>query len=199
MTNRRGVLAASIVLILSAWPVAGCSSSSSSQADGSGAPAAIQGAAASESGATVVSKYDVTSNLQPLTKAVVAYTSATYAPDGASPYTAQVLSKIQANYGEIQTQEDVWRQYVGQIDYSSSGIAGLQGAIDDFNAGLDAWQAQQDKGMVVWDRCVGQGGGDLQISTCMVSSYPMTEEQAVLTSYTTPLKALMALLGIPTQ
>jgi hypothetical protein len=153
---------------------------------------------ASESG-NVVTKFEVISRLEPLTKAVVAFTDTDYTNSGGSMSSPEVLSKVMANFAAVQRQKELWLDFAGGINYTASGISGLEVAIGNYSEGLDAWQAQQSQVLVNWEKCVSDGGNDLSISTCILNDYPIKDEQKARDAYTTPLKALLSALGVSVQ
>lgn len=174
--------------------LAGCSSSGSS----TDAPS-VTATEGNASVGQVVTKYEVISQLEPLTKAVVAYTDTDYTKSGGSPSSPVVLDEVESKYATIQTQENNWLNFTSGIDYSTSGISGLQAAVASYNAGLDTWQQHQEQGLSNWKKCVADGGGDLVVASCMLTGYSLEDEQEALTAYTTPLKALLSSLGVETQ
>lgn len=189
-TTPRWVAALAITAALLA---SGCSTSSTDIPTG---PATV-GADLSGTAGTLVTKFDVISRLEPLTKAVVAYTeSGDVDSDPASP---EVLAQVKAKYADVQQQEDNWRSFTSSIDYSASDIKGLETALSDYNSGLDAWQAQQDRGLANWNQCVSEGDSSLEIAACMLAGYSLEDEQAALAAYTGPLETLLATLGIQTH
>ena len=143
-----------------------------------------------------MTKFEVISKLEPLTKSVVAYTDTDYTKSGLSPSSPQVLNAAKSNFDAIQRQEDVWREYAAGISSSPAGIPGLDVAITNYNEGLDAWQANQRRAIANWEKCLTEGGGDLSVATCMLNGYSIEDEQKALAMYTTPLKALLGALGV---
>lgn len=195
-----GAIATSMLL-------SGCASSSDdsamleptrSSASPSGSMSDSATSPASESG-NVVTKFEVISRLEPLTKAVVAFTDTDYTNSGGSMSSPEVLSKVMANFAAVQRQKELWLDFAGGINYTASGISGLEVAIGNYSEGLDAWQAQQSQVLVNWEKCVSDGGNDLSISTCILNDYPIKDEQKARDAYTTPLKALLSALGVSVQ
>ena len=166
--------------------IAGCggSSSTGSPDTSSSAPKALGGA---------VSKYQVAEALQPLTRAVVAYTDSDYGTDPADPAT---LALAEDNYRKVQSAEDSWRDFASGIDYAASDIAGLQEAIAEYNEALDNWQGLQDSGLATWRNCVAGGSNSGQVAMCLMEGYSADNEQAALTQYTTAVKRLLNVLGV---
>lgn len=178
-------LAGSIAMILL---MSGCASSGQS----STSPELEEVAVSSQAVGRVVTKFEVISHLEPLTKSVVAYTETDYGDDAGSP---AVLAQVETNLSAIQTQEEIWRDFTSAIDYESSEISGLEQAISGYNTGLDSWQANQERGLANWKKCVSGGGGDLEVAGCMLTGYSIEDEQEALNAYSTPLKALLQTLG----
>ena len=192
--SRVGARSQAIVCIAISLLIGGCGSAASTSADGtSDGSGSVRGAG------QAVTSYDVTTHLEPLAKAVLAYTGTDYLTSGTDPASPSVLREAEANYAYVQRQEDIWLEYVAGIDYEASGIPELEIAVRDFNFGLDEWQANQDRGMRNWNECISAGGGDWEVAACMLTGYSLADEQAALASYNTPLKGLLTTLGVATQ
>ena len=174
--------------------IGGCGSASSTSAGGTSDGAGSVGTAGQ-----AVTAYDVTTHLEPLAKAVAAYTGTDYLTSGTDLGSIAVLREVEANYAKIQRQENLWLEYVSGIDFEASGISDLEPAVGEFNGGLDEWQANQDRGITNWTGCVAAGGGDSQVASCMLSGYSVADEQAALAAFTKPLKGLLTALGVATQ
>ena len=166
--------------------ITGCggSSSTGSPDASSSAPEAIAGA---------VSKYQVAEELQPLTKAVVAYTDADYGEDPADPAT---VAQAEANFDNVLSAEEKWRTFASGIDYAASDIPGLEPAIQGYNTALDDWQSLQESGLVMWQDCIDASSDSAAVAMCMVQGYSASDEQAALTQYTTAVKELLGVLGV---
>jgi hypothetical protein len=148
--------------------------------------------AAETSGGTV-SKYEVAEELQPLTKAVVAYTDSDYGEDPADPAT---LAQAEANFDKVLSAKDQWLSFVAGIDFASSDISGLESAIQGYNGALDDWQALQESGLIMWQDCIDASSDSTAVAMCMVEGYSASDEQAALTNYTSAVKELLGVLGV---
>lgn len=177
----RAILAGVVMLLT----LGGCGSSSTSGSNDVRVSTAAAGGA--------VAKYDVASQLQPLTKAVVAYTDADYGNDPSDPAT---LALAQEKYQAIQSAEDSWLSFTSGIDYASSNISGLEAAIGEYNSALNNWQSLQDTGLELWQDCIDTGSDGEMVAMCLLQGYSAEKEQAALTSYTTAVKELLNVLGV---
>lgn len=175
--------------------ISGCSSTPIASSEG---PTA-QGSSAAELVDTTVTKFDVITRLEPLTKAVVTYTDTDYLQMESDPASPVVLEQIEANYEEVQRQENLWREFTSGIDYSATSIRGLESAVNAFNDGLDIWQSNQERGLANYRKCLTTGGDSVQLSLCLLSGYSVDDEQQALAAYTTPLKSLFDTLGVEFQ
>jgi hypothetical protein len=191
---RAGARFQAIGCIVISLLIGGCGSASSTSAGGTSDGSGSVGGAGQ-----AVTAYDVTTHLEPLAKAVVAYTGTDYLTSGTDPVSPAVLREVEANYAYVLRQKDLWLEYVSGIDFEASGIPDLEPAIGDFNGGLDEWQANQDRGITNWNGCVAAGGGDSQVAACMLSGYSVADEQAAVAAYTSPLQGLLTALGVATQ
>jgi hypothetical protein len=191
---RVGARSQVIVCMAISLLIGGCGSAASTSAGG-----ASDGAGSIGIAGQAVTAYDVTTHLEPLAKAVVAYTGTDYLTSGTDLASIAVLREVEANYAYVLRQEDLWLEYVSGIDFEASGIPDLEPAVGEFNGGLDEWQANQDRGITNWNGCVAAGGGDSQVAACMLSGYSVADEQAALAAYTSPLKGLLTALGVATQ
>lgn len=146
-----------------------------------------------ESAGGAVSKYQVAEELQPLTKAVVAYTDADYGEDPADPAT---LAQAAANFEEVLVAEKEWLAFAGGIDYTASDIPGLEPAIEGYNSALDDWQALQESGLIMWQDCIDASNDSTAVAMCIVQGYSPSDEQTALTNYTAAVKKLLGVLGV---
>lgn len=147
----------------------------------------------------VVTRFDVVSNLRPLTAAVVAYTDTDYAQGSTSPYSEAVLSSARSNLIDVESEERRWLAFTSTIDYAASALPGLEQAIDGYNVALDAWQAGQVTGLQTWEKCLGSYEDEFLISVCMLSEYNMDDEKPLLDQYIEAIKQLFVVLGVPNE
>ncbi len=169
--------------------ITGCGGSSTTNetADSAASPVSASG---------VVTRFDVVSELRPLTAAVVAYTEADYSSGSSSPYSDEVLSKVRTNLETVESEERAWLSFTSTIDYEASAIPGLEDAVAEYNASLYAWQGGQEAGLLVWRKCVGQHEDELLISACMVSEYSIDDEKPLLDRYVKSIQQMFAVLGV---
>lgn len=176
------IIAGSIGLVLL---LSGCAQSSPSNET-------FQGNTATESSRTV-SKFDVTSNLQPLAEAVVLYTDTDYGETPSSPAT---IGLVEDNLEAVQSEARKWKSFVSQISYGEVDIAGLESAIRDYNAGLDQWLNTQNRGLEAWRKCAAENSNDLMVSVCLLSEQRLEEEFSARDNYIQGLEGLFAVLGV---
>lgn len=189
MRFSRRLTTVSVVVVVACAAMVGCGSSGNSTQGDAGATSQDD---ASSTG-SIVTKYEVVSALEPLTKAVVAYTDSDYGTDPSSP---AVLAKVNDNFAAIESREAEWLDFTATIDYGSSDIEGLESAIAKYNAGLDSWQATQQRGLDYWAECQETGGGSTAVAACLMGSYTAADEQEALEQYSSGVKQLLGVLGV---
>ena len=140
-----------------------------------------------------VSKFDVTSNLQPLAEAVVFYTDTDY---GETPSSAATVSLVEKNLKTVQSEARKWKSFVSQISYGETNISGLESAIRDYNAGLDQWLSTQNRGLEAWRKCLAENNNDLTVSVCLLSEQRVEEELSARDNYIRGLEGLFVVLGV---
>jgi len=142
------------------------------------------------------STYETIQQLQPLVKAVVAYTDADYLAldDFALSTTVQQVAETKLNT-VIGAQTD-WLDFLDQRAFAIIAPAPTNEAALDFNTSLDSWLDLQTEGVGRWEQCLRDYSTEIGITACVLLGVDSSSEGKSLVDYTGSLKALMSQLGI---
>lgn len=148
------------------------------------------------SSAGVVTRFDVVFELQPLAHAVITYSEGDYMSASSSLYSDETLSAVVLNLETVESEERRWLAFTSGLNFDASGMPGLEGAVAEYDSAPDAWQVDQEAGLLVWKVCVGKHEDDFLIRVCMISGYSVGDDKPLFDRCVKSLQQMLVVLGV---